>query len=95
MAGGVEQRDQAQKSEERAAEQVRLVFFRAVVGTAFFTDDEKGNDQDEEIADADLLHRWNFAAHTDNDLHGGERKRGQDHKEDALLFLCDMHDVLL
>ena len=53
MAGGVEQRDQAQKSEERAAEQVRLVFFRAVVGTAFFTDDEKGNDQDEEIADAD------------------------------------------
>ena len=72
MAGGVEQRDQAQKSEERAAEQVRLVFFRAVVGTTFFTDDEKGNDQDEEIADADLLHRWNFAAHTDNDLHGGE-----------------------
>lgn len=50
MAGGVEQRDQAQKSEERAAEQVRLVFFRAVVGTTFFTDDEKGNDQDEEIA---------------------------------------------
>lgn len=70
-------------------------FFRAVVGTTFFTDDEKGNDQDEEIADADLLHRWNFAAHTDNDLHGGERKRGQDHKEDALLFLCDIHDVLL
>jgi len=95
MAGGVEQRDQAQKSEERAAEQVRLVFFRAVVGATFFTDDEKGNDQDEEIADADLLHRWNFAAHTDNDLHGGERKRGQDHKEDALLFLCDIHDVLL
>ena len=56
MAGGVEQRDQAQKSEERAAEQVRLVFFRAVVGTTFFTDDEKGNDQDEEIVDADLLH---------------------------------------
>ena len=66
-----------------------------LVGTTFFTDDEKGNDQDEEIADADLLHRWNFAAHTDNDLHGGERKRGQDHKEDALLFLCDIHDVLL
>ena len=43
MAGGVEQRDQAQKSEERAAEQVRLVFFRAVVGTTFFTDDEKGD----------------------------------------------------
>ena len=95
MAGRVEQRDQAQESEERAAKQVRLVFFRAVVGTVFFADDEKGNDQDEEIADADLLHRWNFAAHADNDLHGGERKCGQDHKEDALLFLGDIHDVLL
>ena len=60
-----------------------------------FTDDEKGNDQDEEIADADLLHRWNFAAHTDNDLHGGERSADRINKEDALLFLCDIHDVLL
>ena len=69
----------------------RLSQFGEVVQYGLLTYDEVA----EKIADADLLHRWNFAAHTDNDLHGGERKRGQDHKEDALLFLCDIHDVLL
>ena len=95
MAGCVEQGNQPKESEERTAKEIRLILFRTIIRTMFLPDNEERNDQDEEIADADLLHRRNFPAHADNHLHGRKGKCGQDHKEDALLFLCDIHDVLL
>ena len=69
----------------------RLSQFGEVVQYGLLTYDEVA----EKIADADLLHRRNFPAQADNHLHGRKGKCGQDHKEDALLFLCDIHDVLL